>query len=160
MKIFWIVLAVLVLAFASYALVNYLLQRKRQERAQREGVVIYATVVSIEAIGGWMKQLAMKKIVLSLQDPGTSIPREVTLRSRIEPGQKIVRGMMLAVAIDPTDAKRIYPAGPEAAKRLVLTGSRDERRQLKAQASGGVRSRNRVVRQRPSNIPGMREKRR
>ena len=158
MKIFWIVLAVLVLGFAAYALVNYLLQRRRQERAQREGVVVYATVLSIEAIGGLAKQLALKKIVLRVQEPGDAVPREVTLRTRIDEKQKIMPGLKLAVAVDPTDPKRIYPAGPDAAKRLVLTGSREERRQLKAQASG-VRPRNRVIRQRPSNIPGMREKR-
>ena len=158
MKIFWIVLLVLVLAFATYALVNYLLQKRRGERAQREGVVVYATVLSMEAIGGLAKQLALKKIVLRVQEPGETTPREVTLRTRVDAKQKIVPGLKLAVAIDPTDPKRIYPAGPEAAKRLVLTGSREERRQLKAQASG-VRPRNRVIRQRPSNIPGLREKR-
>ena len=159
MKIFWIVLGILVLAFAAYALVNYLLQKRRGERAQTEGVVVYATVVSMEAIGGLLKQLALKKIVLRVQEPGEPSAREITLRTRVDAGQKVFPGMKLAVAIDPKDPKRVYPAGPEAAKRLVLTGSREERRQLKAQASG-VRPRNRVIRQQPSNIPGMREKRR
>lgn len=158
MKIFWIVLAVLVLGFATFALVNYLLQRQRQQRAQKEGVVVYAAVVLVEDIGGWMKQLAMKKIVLSLQEPGAPSPREVTLRTRIQPGQKIFRGMRLAVAVDPKDAKHVYPASPEAAERLVLTGSRQERRFMKAQTAGG-RPRTPGAQRPPRPIPGLRERR-
>ncbi len=142
MKIFWIVLAVLVLGYASWALVNYLLQKRRQDAAQREGVVVYATVVSIEPGGRWAKQLNLKKIVLRLQEPGATSPREVTLRTRVEAGQKIGPGIMLVVVIDPKDPKRIYPANPDAAKRVVLTGSRQERRFMKAGISGarpGVR---------------------
>ncbi len=135
MKIFWIVLAVVLLALAITALVNYLLQRQRQARAQREGVVVYATVVSVEAVGGWAKQLAMKAIVLRLQEPGATVPREVTLRTRVAPGQKLAPGMMLTVAVDPGNPKRIYPASPEAASRLVVTGSRQERRMIKSQST-------------------------
>ncbi|MGI4828628.1 MAG: hypothetical protein ACRYFU_10635 [Janthinobacterium lividum] len=158
MKIFWIVLGILVLGFATFALVNYLLQRKRQQRAQDEGVVVYASVVLVEAIGGWMKELAMKKIVLSLQEPGSAAPREVTLRTRIQPGQKIFRGMRLAVAVDPKDPRHVYPASPEAAERLVLTGSRMERRLMKAQ-SAGTRPRVQGAQRPPRPIPGLRERR-
>ena len=159
MKIFWIVLAVLAVMVATWALVNYLLQRRRGEIAQRDGVVVYATVLSIEPVGGWMKQLELKKIVLRLQEPGEALPREVTLRSRTQPGQKITPGIRLAVVVDPKDPKRIYPAGPDAAKRIVITGSREERRQMKAVAAGKRPSAQRVTRA-PGPMPGIREKRR
>ena len=157
MKIFLIVLAVVVIVLGTTALVNYLLQRRSQNAAQREGVVVYATVVSAEAVGGWMKQLAVSKIVLRLQEPGAAAPRDVTLRSRLPPTQKITPGMRLAVAIDPKNPKRIYPATAEAAGRIVLTGSRQERRQMKAQTSG--RSRTYGVPRMPNRMPGAREKR-
>ena len=47
---------------------------------------------------------------------------------RRAPGQKIAAGHKLMVVIDPTNPQRIYPATPDAAKRVVLTGSRQERR--------------------------------
>ncbi len=159
MKIFWIVLAVLAVMFAAWALVNYLLQRRRQNTAQADGVVVYATVLSIEPVGGWMKQLDLKKIVLRLQEPGEASPREVTLRTRTQPGQKITPGIRLAVVVDPKNPKRIYPAGPEAAKRIVITGSREERRQMKAVAAGKRPNAQRVTRA-PGPMPGIREKRR
>ena len=55
MKIFWIVLAVVVLGLAINAGVMYLLQKRRQQRAERDGVVVYATIVSVEAVGGVLK---------------------------------------------------------------------------------------------------------
>ncbi len=133
MKIFWIVLAVLVVALATFSLVNYLLQRRKLTRAEKDGVAVYATVLSIEPVGGWAKYLEMHKIVMRVQEPGETVAREVTLRTRLAPGQKIVPGVKLAVTVDPTNPKRVYPAGPEASKRVVLTGSRQERRQMKAQ---------------------------
>jgi hypothetical protein len=57
------------------------------------------------------------------------------LNSRIPAGQRITAGVMLPVVIDPADPKRIYPAGPEAMKRVQLTGSREQRRQMKRQLS-------------------------
>lgn len=159
MKIFWIILAVIAIAVATWALVNYLLQRRRQETAQRDGVVVYATVLSIEAVGGWMKQLDLKKIVLRLQEPGLTSPREVTLRTRTQAGPRITPGIKLAVAVDPKDPKRIYPAGPDAAKRIVMTGSREERRQMKAVAAGKRPGMQRITRA-PGPMPGVREKRR
>ena len=158
MKIFLIILAVIAVGLATTALVNYLLQRRSQNRAQSDGVVIYAVVLSAGALGGWAKHLDMKKIVLRLQEPGEAFAREVTLRTRLAPNQKVVPGLRFAVAIDPQNPKRIYPASPEAAKRLVLTGSRQERRQLKAQASGSF-SRTRGVERTPNRMPGIREKR-
>jgi hypothetical protein len=111
--------------------VLYFWQRWRQNRAEREGVVVYATVVSVTPIKRFGKTLPMAKIAMWLQEPEKS-GREVTLSSRIEPGQKIDPGVRLVVVIDPKDPKRIYPAGPEAAKRVVATGSRSERRQIKS----------------------------
>ena len=112
--------------------VLYFYQRWRQNKAERGGVAVYATVVSIEPIKRFGRELPMVKIVLWLQEPGAD-SREVTLRSRIEPGQKIDAGMRLAVVVDPKNPSRVYPAGPEAAKRLVLTGPRRERRQMRKQ---------------------------
>jgi hypothetical protein len=109
----------------------YFWQRWRQNRAERAGVVVYATVVSVTPMKRFGKTLPMAKIVMWLQEPEQS-GREVTLRSRIEPGQKIDPGVRLVVVVDPKDPKRIYPAGPEAAKRVVATGSRSERRQMKS----------------------------
>lgn len=133
MKVFWIILAVVVVGLATFVLVNYLLQRQRQKRADRQGVVVYATVLSIDAMGGLAKHAQMKKILLRIQEPGTTAGREVSLRTRVAAGQKLARGMKLAVSIDPKNPKFVYPASPEAVKRVVLTGSRQERRQMKAQ---------------------------
>ena len=109
----------------------YFWQRWRQSKAEREGVVVYATVVSVTPMKRFGKTLPMVKIVMWLQEPEQS-GREVKLSSRIESGQKIDPGVRLMVVVDPKDPKRIYPAGPEASKRVVATGSRSERRQMKS----------------------------
>jgi hypothetical protein len=111
--------------------VLYFYQRWRQSKAEREGLALYATVVSVEPIKRFGKQLPMAKIVLWLQEPDKTT-RNVTLRSRIEPGQKIEPGVRLVVVVDPKNPKRIYPAGPVAAERVVATGSRSERRQMQS----------------------------
>lgn len=111
--------------------VLYFYQRWRQSKAEREGLALYATVVSVTPIKRFGKQLPMAKIVMWLQEPDKS-SRQVTLSSRIEPGQKIEAGVRLIIVIDPKNPKRIYPAGPEAAKRVVATGSRSERRQMQS----------------------------
>ena len=159
MRIFWTILAILVVALASWALTNYLLQRRRGNKAQADGVVVYATVLSVSAVGGWAKRLELKKILLRLQEPDDPMPREVTLQTRLQAGQRVVSGHRLAVVVDPTDAKRVYPAGPDAAKRIQITGSREERRQMKA-AAAGKRPTVRRVSQVPGPMPGSREKRR
>ena len=41
--------------------------------------------------------------------------------------------MRLPITIDPKDPKRVLPANAESAKRVVLTGSRIERRMMKSQ---------------------------
>lgn len=131
MKIFWIVLAVVVLGLATNALVTYLIQKRRQARAEKDGVVLYATVVSATAVGGLMKYAEMKKVTLRLQDPGATTPREVSLRTRLPPGQQITPGMKIAVIVDPKKPERVYPASEAASKRVVMTGSRLERRHMR-----------------------------
>ena len=111
--------------------VLYFYQRWRQTKAEREGLALYATVVSVTPIKRFGKQLPMAKIVMWLQEPDKT-SRQVTLSSRIEPGQKIEPGVRLVIVVDPKNPKRIYPAGPEAAKRVVATGSRSERRQMQS----------------------------
>lgn len=136
MKIFWIVLAVVVLGLAINSLVMYLLQKQRQQRAERDGTVVYATLVSAARMGGLMKYADMQKVVLRLQEPGATTPRDVTLRTRLPAGQKVSAGMKIAVVIDPKKPQRVYPASPEAAKRAVVTGSRLERRHLRVGGRG------------------------
>ena len=136
MKIFWIVLGVVVLGLAINALVNYLVQRGRQKRAEKDGVVLYATVLSAEVLGGLLKYADMRKVTLRVQDPGATSPREVSLRTRLPAGQSITPGMKLAVIVDPKNSKRVYPASPEAAKRVVVTGSRLERRHMRVGTPG------------------------
>jgi hypothetical protein len=72
------------------------------------------------------------KINMWIQEPGAS-RREVSLSSRIPAGQNVGPGVMLPVVIDPADPKKIYPAGPDAVKRVQLTGSRDMRRRMRQQ---------------------------
>ena len=133
MKILWIILAIVVAGLLINALVAYVLQKKRTDRAMAEGIVVYATVVSVDNVRGWAKYAEMKKIVLRVQDTKAAAPREVTLKSRLPPNQKLVFGMKVPVAIDPKNPKRVYPATPAAVKRITLTGSRQERRMMKQQ---------------------------
>jgi hypothetical protein len=135
----------------------YFYQRWRQSKAEREGVAVYATVVSVEPIKRFGKVLPMAKILMWIQEPGQT-SREVTLRSRVEPGQQIEPGVRVAVVVDPKNPKRIYPAGPLAAKRVVITGSRLERRMMKS--GRGVAQAGQQPSQGPSSrAPGMRGRR-
>ena len=131
MKIFWIVLAVIVLGLAINAGVTYLLHKRRQQRVERDGIVVYATLVSAKTLGGLLKYADMQKVTLRIQDPGSKASREVSLRTRMPAGQKITPGMRIPVVIDPTKPERVYPASTEAAKRAVVTGSRLERRHMR-----------------------------
>ena len=135
MKITFEVLGILLLVLIAVALVRFFLERRREQNAQREGVVVYATVVSIEPVRGFAKlQQPVKKITLRLQEPGQAAPRDVVLRTRVDPAQKLGPEMRLPITIDPKDPKRVYPANAEAAKRVVLTGSRIERRMMQSQS--------------------------
>ena len=122
---------ILIFVAAATPAVLYFYQRWRQSKAEREGVALYATVVSIAPIKRFGKQLPMAKIVMWIQEPDKTT-RNVVLRSRIEPGQTIEPGMRLVIVVDPKNPKRIYPAGPLAAERVTPTGSRSERRQMKS----------------------------
>jgi hypothetical protein len=132
MKLTFEILGIVLLVLAAVAGINFLLQRRREQAAQRDGLVLYATLVRTEALKGLAKMNNIRKIVLSVQEPDSS-PREVVLRSRVDPKQKLIPGAMMPVVIDPKDARRVYPASPEAAKRVTITGSRKERRVMESQ---------------------------
>ncbi len=131
MKITFEILGILLVVLAAYSGTMYFIQRKREQHAQAEGLVVYATLVSSEPVK-FMNSVGMRKITLSIQEPD-SAPREVVLRSRVDPGQKLTTGARMPVVIDPKKPTRIYPATPESAKRAVLTGSRQERRAMQSQ---------------------------
>src|SRR6202034_3556168 len=107
MKITFEILGILLLVLAVVSLTNFLIQRMREKKAQSDGLVLYATLVSTE--------------------PVRYFGKAVNMRSRVDPGQKLVIGAVLPVAVDPKDPRRVYPASPEAAKRALVTGSRKER---------------------------------
>jgi hypothetical protein len=130
MKTMWWILGISLIV--AIPLVRFLLLRLREKRAQRDGVAVYATVVSMDIATFLGKPSSAVKIRMWIQEPGED-RREITLTSRIAPGQNVVPGVMLPVVVDPADKKRVYPAGPEAAKRVQLTGSRQQRRQMRAQ---------------------------
>ena len=132
MKIALYILLAVFLAWGIFALVNYLRQRRAQQRAEREGLVLYASVLSAEPVGGLVKALNIHKIRLSITEPNAA-PREVTLRSRLPAGQKIGKNQRLIVIVDPVKPDLIYPATPEAAKRVTFTGSRTEQKLVRAQ---------------------------
>lgn len=141
MKITFEILGIILLVFAAASGTMFLIQRRREQAAQKDGLVLYATLVKTEPMRG-LGKVNMLKIILRIQEP-ESEPREVTIRSRVEPGQKFTPGAMIPVVIDPKNAKRVYPATPESAKRVVLTGSRQQRRvmqsQLRSPGRGGPR---------------------
>lgn len=134
MRISTIIFLVVVVGFLIFNVTRYLLQRRRQKRADREGVVVYATFVSSEPVKFFGRpQRDLEKIVLRVQEPGKTDVREVTLKTRVQPGKHMAPGMKVPVVIDPRDPKRIYPATEESAKRAVVTGSRMERRVMQQQ---------------------------
>lgn len=135
MKITFEVLGLLLLVLAAVAGVRFFLERRREQKAQREGIAVYASVVTIEGVGGLLGKLQqpIKQITLRLQEPESTTSRDVVIRTRVDPKQKLTPEMRLPVVIDPSDPKRVYPANPEAAKRVVITGSRLERRQMQSQ---------------------------
>ena len=147
MKISTIIILALLLAFIVWRITAFLLQRQRQKKADREGVVVYATFVSSEAVKFFGRpQTDVEKITLRIQEPGSTDTREVVIRTRTQPGQRMSPGMRVPVVIDPKDPKRIYPASEESAKRAVATGSRLERRVMQQQ----MRKPGRGVPQQPS----------
>ncbi len=121
---------VVILALASG--INYLRQRRAQQKIQTEGLVLYGIVVSAAKVGGWLKYLGLHDIVLRIQEPAKAL-REARLRTRLPPGQRIVPNLSLIVVVDPKKPELVYPATPEAAKRVTLTGSRTEQKLMQAQ---------------------------
>ena len=123
---FWLPLVLLIAIPAG----RFLWQRLRESQAQKKGVALYATMVSIAPVKVFGKISAAMKVTLWLQEPDGA-RREVSLTSRIPEGQKVEPGMMLPVVIDPSDPKKVYPANADAMKRIQLTGSREQRRRMK-----------------------------
>ena len=129
----------LVFLAAATPAVMYLIQRWRQRIAERDGVAVYAVVVSTAPVRRFGKDLPMSKIVLWVQDPAGG-SREVSITGRVEANQVPQAGSRLPIVIDPKNPKRVYPAGPDALKRIELTGPRRERRAMQAmtgQQAGG-----------------------
>lgn len=120
----------LIFLAACYPVFQFLYQRWRQKQADKNGLALYATVRGAEPVKFFGKPQPIMKITMWVQEPGQEA-REVEMRSRVPEGQRIEPGMKLGVVIDPRNPKRVYPAGPDAAKRMTLTGSRAERRQMK-----------------------------
>src|ERR1700761_348609 len=134
MKISSIVILALFVAFIAWRVTAFLLERRRQKKADREGVVVYATFLSSEPIKFFGRpQTDVEKITLRVQEPGSTEAREVVIKTRTQHGQRMSPGMRVPVVIDPTNPKRVYPASEEAAKRAVATGSRLERRVMQQQ---------------------------
>src|ERR1700758_4485003 len=147
MKISRIVILALFVAFIAWRITAFLLERQRQKKADKEGVVVYATFVSSEPIKFFGRpQTDVEKITLRVQEPGNTEAREVTIRTRTQPGQRMSPGMRVPVVLDPKNPNRVYPASEEAAKRAVATGSRLERRVMQQQ----MRKPGRGVPQQPS----------
>lgn len=134
MKVSSIIIIALCVAFIVWRVTMFLLQRQRQKKADREGVVVYATFISSEPIKFFGRpQTDVEKITLRVQEPGKTEAREVVIKTRTQPGQHMSPGMRVPVVIDPKDPKRVYPASEESAKRAVATGSRLERRVMQQQ---------------------------
>jgi hypothetical protein len=147
MKISSIIILALFVAFIAWRITAFLLERQRQKKADREGVVVYATFLSSEPVKFFGRpQTDVEKITLRIQEPGSTEVREVTIRTRTQPGQRMGPGMRVPVVLDPKNPKRVYPASEEAAKRAVATGSRLERRVMQQQ----MRKPGRGVPQQPS----------
>ena len=122
------ILAVLALASG----INYLRQRRSQAKIQAEGLVLYGIVLSSAQVGGLLKYLGLFDIMLRIQEPARP-PREAKLRTRLPPNQVIRPNMSLIIVVDPKKPELVYPATPEAAKRVTLTGTKQEQKLMQAQ---------------------------
>ncbi|HXS11058.1 MAG TPA: hypothetical protein VN734_00020 [Acidobacteriaceae bacterium] len=134
MKISSIIILALSFAFLVWRITTFLLERHRQKKYDREGIVVYATFLSSEPIKFFGRpQTDVEKITLRVQEPGSTETREVVIKTRTQPGQNMSPGMRVPVVLDPRNPKRVYPASETAAKRAVATGSRLERRVMQQQ---------------------------
>ena len=132
MKLSLIIMLSILAVVALASGINYLRQRRVQAKIQAEGLVLYGIVLSSAKITGWLKHLGLFDIALRIQEPAKA-PREVKLRTRLPPGQRITHNMSLIVVIDPKKPDTVFPATADAAKRVTLTGSRTEQKLMKAQ---------------------------
>ena len=73
------------------------------------------------------------KINMRVQEPGATEPRDVSMSTRVPANQRLEVGMRIPVVLDPKNPNRVYPASEASAKRVVMTGSRDERRMMQQQ---------------------------
>ena len=134
MRISSIIISALCLAFIIWRITTFLIERHRQKKYDREGVVVYATYVSSEPVKFFGRpQTDVEKVTLRVQEPGSTETREVVIKTRTQPAQNMSPGMRVPVVLDPKNPKRVYPASEQAAKRAVATGSRLERRVMQQQ---------------------------
>ena len=134
MKISTIVILALSFAFLVWRITAFLIERQRQKKMDREGVVVYATFLWSEPVKFFGRpQTDVEKVTLRVQEPGSTETREVVIKTRTQPGQNMSPGMRVPVVLDPKNPKRVYPASEQAAKRAVATGSRLERRVMQQQ---------------------------
>ncbi len=134
MKISSIIISALCLAFIIWRVATFLIERHRQKKYDREGVVVYATFLSAEPVKFFGRpQTDVEKVTLRVQEPGSTETRDVVIKTRTQPGQNMSPGVRVPVVLDPKNPKRVYPASEQAAKRAVATGSRLERRVMQQQ---------------------------
>lgn len=132
MKLSLIITASILAVLALASGINYLRQRRAQQKIQAEGLVLYGIVLSATKVGGWLKHLGLHDLLLRIQEPAKS-PREVKLRTRLPSGQHIGPNMSLVIVVDPKKPELVYPASPEAAKRVSITGTKKEQKLMQAQ---------------------------
>ena len=132
MKLSLIITLSIVALLALAAGLNYLRQRRSQEKIQAQGLVLYGIVLSSTPVGGWLKYLGLFDLMLRIQEPARQ-PREVKLRTRIPPGQRVGPNSSLVIVVDPKKPELVYPATPEAAKRVTFTGTKQEQKLMQAQ---------------------------
>ena len=129
-----IIISLAVLLAAAVVAIRYYMQKKKLKQIDSTGIVVYATFVSLEPVKVFGKeQLDLVKVNLRVQDPGSDTPRDVSIRTRLAPGQRFTPGSRIPVVIDPKYPEKVYPASEDAAKRAVATGSRMERRVMQQQ---------------------------
>lgn len=142
-----IIALIVVLAVAIFAAVRYFLERARQKKIDATGTVVYATLVSSEPVKVFGKlQADFVKINMRVQEPGSTETRDVSMSTRVPANQRLEVGMRIPVVLDPKNPKRVYPASEASAKRVQMTGSRDERRMMQQQ----LRNPGRTPRQQPT----------
>jgi hypothetical protein len=156
MRSLWIALITIAVVLIVMA-VRYFYEQRRQRKIDETGTVVYATLISSEPTKVFGRiQADFAKIRLKVQTPGEAEAREVTMSTRVPANQRLQVGMKIPVVLDAKNLKRVYPASEAAARRAVMTGSRDERRMMQSQ----LRSPRRMPQQNTGYIPPNMGKRR